>query len=168
MTALARWFIPHILVAIATFVVAVVAHAAVTVDPADITISHVAAPSADHIAPGAASAAGAIAANATLSSPEVPQTAKDAGVFLGIAAALGVFLRVVAIPLLKLAGFFKAVPLPIQHVLIGILSAICGGCEAYGMGHGLIAALTAGAAAYAASQASYGLTAQLFEQRAPG
>jgi hypothetical protein len=144
-------FASFALVALATFAFAVLAHAGV--DPADA---------------GAAAAAGAALASAPV--PELPANAHDASVFIGIAASLGVVLRVVVIPLLKsslFGAFFSKVPLLMQHLILGVLSALCGAAQAYGQGQGVIAAITAAGLAYAASQASFGATANIVEFRAP-
>lgn len=121
-------------------------------------------------AAGAASAAGAaaVASLAAAVPPELPQTAKDAGIFLAIATGLGVLLRFALIPLFKYGGIFKGLPLAVQHLIIGGLSFLAGAAESYGKGFGLVAALTAGGLAYAASQSAYGATANAIEFRSPG
>ena len=137
-------FASFALVALATFAFAILAHAGI--DPADA---------------GAAAAAGA----ALAASPELPASAHDAGVFIGIAAALGSVLRFAVIPLLRRFGLFTGLSLLVQHLILGILSALCGAAEAYGQGHGVIAAITAAGLAYAASQATFGTTAGALEFR---
>ena len=124
-------------------------------------------------AAGAASAAGA-AAVASLAQPapvDLSQSVHQMGWLTAIAASLGLFLRAVAIPVFKsviLGAFFSKVPLPIQHLIVAILSAASGGLVAYGMGQGFFAALSAAFTAFGTSQFSYGLTAPLFEKRDVG
>jgi hypothetical protein len=143
------------LVALATFAFAVLAHA--SVDPADA---------------GASAASGTFIAS--LAAPAAPVDAApavhDVGMLLGIATAIGLFLRSVVIPLLKSSLFgalFNKVPLFAQHLIVCALAAAAGALVAYGRGEGIPAALVAGITAYGSSQAAFGLTANAIEFRAP-
>lgn len=144
---------PFALVALATFAFAVLAHAGVD--------------SGGAVELGVNSGA----AVASLASPaEAAPAVHDVGALLGIATAIGLFLRSVIIPLLKSSLFgalFNKVPLFAQHLIVCALAAIAGGLVAYGRGEGIPAALVAGITAYGSSQAAFGLTANAIEFRAP-
>ena len=152
MSVVVRRYAPRLvsftLVALATFAFAILAHAGV--DPADA---------------GAAAAAGAIA---SLGADPPPPAVHDIGALLGIATAIGLFLRSVVIPLLKSALFgalFSKIPLFAQHLTVCALAALSGALVAYGGGQGIMAALIAGITAYGTSQAAFGLTADAVEYR---
>lgn len=114
-----------------------------------------------------ASAVGSIAATAAEAVSPPAKAAVAPGLFLGVAAAIGLALRVVIVPLLRTFGAFSGLPLPVQHLIIGAISALAGGLTAYGANGEFVDAVIAGITVYGSSQAAYGLTAPLFEQKKP-
>lgn len=108
----------------------------------------------------------AMAQPAALAAPAAP--AVDPGVLLGLAAAGGVLIRSVIIPLLKspIAGaIFKKVPLPAQMMILVVLSALVGLLDKLALGGSLLDVLVAGVTAFSAALATYGFTAPLAEKR---
>lgn len=90
---------------------------------------------------------------------------ENPGPFLGYAAALGLVVRTVIVPLLKKLGLFRDLPSPLQTVILAVLALLAGFLERYAIDGSPVEALVAAITSFAAAQASYGVTAPFFEKK---